>query len=73
MDSQLADHDLALRARARERERDRRHRERIVAMEKGVPLPELSPEPDNPSWIASAWTRMQLNPRWPPGAEPCAS
>jgi hypothetical protein len=41
------------------------HKERIAAMDKGIPLPEL-PEYDKPSQTLLSYVR--LNPRWPLGA-----
>lgn len=41
------------------------HRERLAAMEKGIPLPEL-PEYDKPAMTLMNFVR--LNPRWPLGA-----
>jgi hypothetical protein len=48
---------LHLRAKRRERRLEMLHKERIVAMEKGVPIPELNGE----HWQA------RVNPRWPLG------
>ncbi|MEO8028796.1 MAG: DUF6249 domain-containing protein [Bryobacteraceae bacterium] len=57
-----------LRLRAKERELERRHKERLMAMEHGVPLPELPAEPEKMSTTAEVWTQLQLNPKWPLGA-----
>ena len=41
------------------------HRERLAALEKGVPMPEL-PDYDGPQ-RPSLFAQMSLNPRWPLG------
>lgn len=41
------------------------HKERLAAMDKGIPLPEL-PDYDKPSQTLLGYAR--LNPRWPLGA-----
>jgi hypothetical protein len=51
-----------VRGQRRERMIDRIHKERMLAIEKGLPLPEL---PDYES--RQAWGAYQLNPRWPLG------
>ncbi len=53
----------AMANRSRQRKLDLIHRERIAALEKGVPMPEL-PEYDSPSRVLTA---ARLNPRWPLG------
>jgi len=57
-----------LRVRARERDAERKHKERIMAMERGVPLPELPEEPARGSTLGEAWSQLRLNPKWPLGA-----
>lgn len=42
------------------------HQERIMAMDKGLPAPEL-PEYEQPSTYISLFSRMTLNPKWPLG------
>jgi hypothetical protein len=44
-------------------------KERLVAMEKGIPMPEMPDYDDmvKPSGIASFAAQMRLNPRWPLG------
>ena len=54
-----------IRGQRRERMIDRIHKERMMALEKGLPLPEL-PEYDRAS-AAPAWSGIKLNPRWPLG------
>ena len=58
-----------LRASRRERQKERLHKERMVAMEKGIPLPEL-PAEDEPSrrpLVAELVGSIRINPRWPLG------
>jgi hypothetical protein len=45
------------------------HRERMAAMEKGVPLPELPDlaEPPTRSALREAVASIRINPRWPLG------
>lgn len=52
-----------LRSRKRERMVDRIHRERLVAIEKGLPLAELPPYEELPG----IWSALQINPKWPLG------
>jgi hypothetical protein len=58
-----------LRASRRERRQERLHKERMVAMEKGIPLPEL-PADDEPSrrpLVTELVGSIRINPRWPLG------
>ena len=58
-----------LRASRRERRHERLHKERMVAMEKGIPLPEL-PAEDEPSrrpLVTELVGSIRINPRWPLG------
>ena len=56
-----------LRARRKERDKDRIHKERMLAMEKGLPLPEL-PDYDQPdTGTGRAIASLRPNPRWPLG------
>ncbi len=57
-----------LKTRAKDREAERKHKERMMAMEKGVPLPELPDEPARGSTLGDAWSQFSLNPKWPLGA-----
>ncbi len=55
----------------RQRRHDRRmeliHKERMAAMERGIPAPEL-PDYDAPRpQHDSLWSQIKLNPRWPLG------
>jgi uncharacterized membrane protein YfcA len=44
------------------------HKERMLAMEKGIPLPELSDYEDKkPGLAAEVIGQVRLNPRWPLG------
>jgi len=55
------------RARRREQMLDRIHKERMLAMEKGIPLPELPDyEKANGAWARAA-SSTRINPRWPLG------
>jgi hypothetical protein len=58
-----------LKGRRRERRIEMIHKERLMAMEKGIPLPELPDfaEPPARSAIAEAVAAIGLNPRWPLG------
>jgi len=44
-------------------------RERLIAMEKGIPMPELPDYDDStrPSALASVAAHLRVNPRWPLG------
>jgi hypothetical protein len=55
-----------LRALRRERRIERIHKERLMGMEKGVPLPEL-PEYDEPGRRPLVAGSIRINPRWPLG------
>jgi len=59
-----------LRASRRQHRLDLIHRERLAAIEKGVPLPELPDYGDGSadSPLAEALARLRLDPRWPLGA-----
>jgi drug/metabolite transporter (DMT)-like permease len=58
-----------LRAVHRQRRFELIHRERMTAMEKGIPLPELPDyaDPTGGSLVADALSSLRLNPRWPLG------
>jgi len=58
-----------LRASRRERRQERLHKERMVAMEKGIPLPELpaDDEPGRRPLVAELVGSIRINPRWPLG------
>ena len=58
-----------LKGQRRQRRLELIHQERMVAMEKGVPLPELPDfaEPPVRSVLAEALASVRLNPRWPLG------
>jgi len=58
-----------LKGRRRERRMEMIHKERMMAMEKGIPLPELPDfaEPPVRSAIAEAVGPIRINPRWPLG------
>ena len=60
-----------LRSSRRERRVERQHKERMMAMEKGIPLPEL-PAQDEESvrgrpLLAEVVAAIRINPRWPLG------
>jgi uncharacterized membrane protein YfcA len=58
-----------LRSRANQRKLELIHKERLAAMEKGIPMPEL-PDYDRPathSWIQYFVTFCEINPQWPLG------
>jgi hypothetical protein len=57
-----------IRGLRRQRRMELVHEERMAAMQKGVPLPEL-PEytEEQRSLLADAVTSLRLNPRWPLG------
>jgi hypothetical protein len=58
-----------LRATRRERRLERLHKERMMAMEKGVPLPELpvDDEPARRPLLQEVVGSIRINPRWPLG------
>ena len=54
--------------RRKDRKLELIHKERLVAMEKGIPLPELPTyEESNRRPADGLWTQIRLNPRWPLG------
>lgn len=57
-----------LRVSRRERKIERQHKERMMAMEKGIPLPEL-PADEEPrrGLVAEVVGSIRINPRWPLG------
>jgi hypothetical protein len=58
-----------LRGRRRERRMEMIHKERMMAMEKGIPLPELPDfaDPAGRSTLGEAIAGVRINPRWPLG------
>ena len=58
-----------LKGRRRERRLEMIHKERMMAMEKGIPLPELPEftEPSAGATVAGAVGAIRINPRWPLG------
>jgi hypothetical protein len=58
-----------LKGRRRERRLDMIHKERMMAMEKGIPLPEMPEfaEPSGRSTLAETIGAIRINPRWPLG------
>jgi hypothetical protein len=58
-----------LKGRRRERRLEMIHQERMMAMEKGIPLPEMPEftEPSGRSTVAEAIGAIRINPRWPLG------
>ncbi len=58
-----------LKGRRREKRMEMIHKERMMAMEKGIPLPELPDfaEPSARSTVAEAVGAIRINPRWPLG------
>lgn len=58
-----------LKGQRRQKRLELIHQERMVAMEKGIPLPELPDfaEPAAPSVLAEALGSVRINPRWPLG------
>lgn len=56
-----------LRSPRKERMIERIHKERMTAMEKGIPLPELPDYEEKPGAISRGWSGLRLNPRWPLG------
>jgi hypothetical protein len=57
-----------LRSLRKERMIERIHKERVIAMEKGIPLPEMPDYEEKPGAISRAWSGIRVNPRWPLGA-----
>lgn len=58
-----------IRGLRRQRRLELAHKERMMAMEKGIPLPEL-PEIDEPlrrPLVAEVLGSIRINPRWPLG------
>jgi hypothetical protein len=58
-----------LKGQRRQKRMEMIHKERMVAMEKGIPLPELpgfGEAPDR-SAVAEAMSAIRINPRWPLG------
>jgi hypothetical protein len=53
-----------VRGQRRERMIDRIHKERMMALEKGVPLPEI---PEYHELNGTFWGSVRLNPKWPLG------
>ena len=60
-----------LRSSRRERRVERQHKERMMAMEKGIPLPELPAQDEEPvrgrPLLAEVVAAIRINPRWPLG------
>ena len=58
-----------LKGQRREKRMEMIHKERMMAMEKGIPLPELPDfgEPSEKSVLAEAVGSIRINPRWPLG------
>ena len=58
-----------LKGRRRERRLEMIHKERMMAMEKGIPLPELPDFAEAPtgSALREAAASIRINPRWPLG------
>lgn len=58
-----------LRGQRRQHRFDLAHKERMMAMEKGIPLPELplNDEPGRPGLAAEIVGQIRINPRWPLG------
>jgi len=60
-----------LRSSRRERRGERQHKERMMAMEKGIPLPELPAQDEEPvrgrPLLAEVVAAIRINPRWPLG------
>jgi hypothetical protein len=58
-----------LKGQRRQQRMEMIHKERMMAMEKGVPLPELPDFTDPParSALAEAVASIRINPRWPLG------
>jgi len=55
------------RARRKEQMLDRIHKERMLAMEKGIPLPELPDYERLLGGLSQAARSARINPRWPLG------
>jgi hypothetical protein len=57
-----------LKGQRRQKRMEMIHKERMMAMEKGIPLPEL-PDPGEPprSTVAEIVGEFRINPRWPLG------
>jgi hypothetical protein len=58
-----------MRNRKRQKRLELIHQERMLAMEKGIPLPELPdlPEEYGITWIKEMWRAQTVNPKWPLG------
>src|SRR5512143_3619899 len=58
-----------LKGERRQKRMELVHKERMMAMEKGIPLPELPDFADTPSRsaLAAAVGSIKINPRWPLG------
>jgi hypothetical protein len=59
-----------MKSSRRERRLEQQHKERMMAMEKGIPLPELPAEDDAPGrrpLLAEVVGSIRVNPRWPLG------
>jgi hypothetical protein len=56
-----------LRVYRGERRLERIHKERMIAMEKGIPLPEMPDYEEKPGALAQAWSGLRINPKWPLG------
>jgi hypothetical protein len=58
-----------LKGQRRQKRMELIHKERMMAMEKGIPLPELPEfgEPPARSALAEAVASIRINPRWPLG------
>ncbi len=58
-----------LKGQRRQKRLEMIHKERMMAMEKGIPLPELPDfaEPPARSTVAEAAGWIRINPRWPLG------
>ena len=60
-----------LKSSRRERRLELQHKERMMAMEKGIPLPELPAQDEEPArgrpLLAEVVAAIRINPRWPLG------
>jgi hypothetical protein len=56
-----------LRVSRAERRLERIHKERMIAMEKGIPLPEMPDYEEKPGALAQTWSNLHINPKWPLG------